>query len=96
MSVKRAMREIDSEEFAWWRAYDKVNPFGEERADLQIAQLCCLYANAHAKKGKRFKVEDFMPEFNAQPKRQSGEYIKNVFMVFAKAQNAWVKSKGKK
>ena len=48
-----------------WQAYAEVEPFGEERADLRIAQLAALIANAHRdpKRTTAFKAKDFMFDF---------------------------------
>ena len=54
MTVKEAQRRINSDEFGWWMAYDRIEPFGEERADLRIAQLCALIANIN--RSKKCKV----------------------------------------
>lgn len=65
MSVAQAQREIDSQEFAGWLAFDRVSPFGEERADLRSAIIAATFANAHrGKNTKAFTVADFTPRFD--------------------------------
>lgn len=45
-------------------AYDRIDPFGETRADLRMAVLAAVGVNTHkSKKGKNAKPKDFMPEF---------------------------------
>lgn len=45
-----------------WVQYASVEPFGEERRDYMLAQLACLYVNAHLGKNDRPKSPvDFMP-----------------------------------
>jgi len=39
MSVAEAMERIDSREFTLWRAAYRLEPWGEERADLRAATL---------------------------------------------------------
>jgi len=55
-------------------AYYRLEPFGEERADVRSAIVAAVIANANrdAKKRKRpFKISDFIPQFDAEP--QSAE-----------------------
>ena len=62
MTVAKAQREISSAEFAEWIAYDRIDPFGEERADLRAAIIAATVANAfRGKNGKTFMPVDFMP-----------------------------------
>jgi hypothetical protein len=43
-----------------------VEPWGEERADLRMAIIATIFANAHrGPKQPPFAVADFMPKFNA-------------------------------
>lgn len=45
-------------------AYDRIDPFGEWRADLRTATLAALYVNAHRAKGSSpVAIDDFMPKF---------------------------------
>ena len=51
-------------------AYDQLEPFGERRADLRMAVLASLIANANRDPDKRrepFTPADFMPRFEAEP-----------------------------
>ena len=64
MSVRAAQEEIDSAEFAEWRAYHEVDPFGEDRADLRSGIVASVVANANRTKGRAFKPGDFMPDFD--------------------------------
>lgn len=53
-----------------WVEYSKLEPFGEERADLRMAQLATLMANAWMrKKGQKpYKIQDFMFDFDGKPR----------------------------
>ena len=89
--IKQLMREIDSEEFSWWLAYYKVDPFGPERDDLRSAIQSQLLANINRdtkKKPTPFTIKDFMPDFNPkEPSRPTEEHrkaIKKKFMKFIK------------
>jgi hypothetical protein len=92
MSVRQAQAEIDSQEFAEWMAYDRVQPFGPERADMGPAQLCALFANVNRKQGSRpFKVADFMPDFLRQykhkPSKQTPGNMATIMNMFTNAHN---------
>lgn len=58
-------------EFTEWMIYSKLEPFGEERADLRAGIIAANIANAHRdrkKQPKPFTAFDFMP-FRQKPKR---------------------------
>lgn len=68
MSVKRAMREIDSQEFAGWMAYSVHEPFGPEREDQRAGMIAALIANVNRDPKKRtepYDVEDFFPRYES-------------------------------
>lgn len=46
-----------------WLAYHAIEPFDETRADLRIAQLDALVANAWFGRNKRWSPEDFLFNF---------------------------------
>ncbi len=94
MSVAEAQRQIDSQEFTSWLAYDRVSPFGDERADLRSAIITATLANANRAKGsKPFTVEDFMPNFEpAATKGQSPEAMLSLLVTHAAVHNR--KAKG--
>ncbi len=52
MSVKRAQREVDSEEFGWWMAYSLVEPFGPRRDDERAGVVAAVMRNAWRAKGE--------------------------------------------
>jgi len=55
-------------------AFDSLEPFGDERADLRIAQLSALVANAWSGEGDRpLGVLDFMPFLHEGPVGQTAE-----------------------
>lgn len=87
MSVAQAQREIDSQEFASWQAYDRIDPFGQDRADLGTATVAAVVANANRGKGvKAFQPSDFMPSFEPKP-RQSAVEIQSRMFQFAEIHN---------
>ena len=76
--VAQLQREISSREFAEWLAFYRLEPFGEERADLRMAVLAALIANVNRNPKKRrvFTPEDFMPKFEPpsdSPRGAGGE-----------------------
>lgn len=67
------LEHISSKEFAEWQAYYRLEPFGEERADIRAAMICKILADINTPKGKTHaKLEDFMPRFGA-PEPQTPE-----------------------
>lgn len=72
-------------EFAEWIAYSRVEPWGEERADLRAALICKTLADINTPKGKRpMKLEDFLLKFDQEPKTQStDEMIGTVAQISA-------------
>ena len=62
---------MTSAELAEWRAFDRVEPFGEYRADLRMGILAATIVNIN--RGKRAKPvvpRDFMP-FPREGERRS-------------------------
>ena len=64
MSVRRAQAEIDSAEFVEWCAFDRLDPYGPERADFHAGVIASTIAQAHG--ARRSKPVDFMPDFDGQ------------------------------
>lgn len=69
MSVSRAQREVDSNEFTHWKQYYRIDPRGEERADLRMGILATVLVRLLGKKSIRVDPSKFMPKFRG--KRQS-------------------------
>lgn len=64
MSVDRAMREIDSNEFTHWLAYYDIEPFGERYADLRAGSIVSALYNVHRdvkRHPKPFGPLEFLP-----------------------------------
>lgn len=83
---------MSSREFAEWRAFDQLDPFGQERGDLRNAILCQLIANALTVKGKKPSVDDFMPKFEKAHAKQTDEQMHETLMAWATQTNALRKS----
>jgi hypothetical protein len=43
--VRELLAGIDSAELTEWLAYDRIEPFGEQRADLRTGLICSTVAN---------------------------------------------------
>ena len=61
------LSRVSSRELSEWAAYYRLEPWGEERADLRIGVLDSILANLFRKKGSReYKAQDFMLNFGKQ------------------------------
>lgn len=62
-------------------AYQRIKPWGEERADLRMGVLAALTANLHRGKGQKpYTAKDFMPKFsNVQRGRELKQKLKSIF-----------------
>jgi hypothetical protein len=59
-------KELTSHQIAEWIAYDRLEPFGEPRADLRNAILCRLVASlVSTKEHPAPAIKDFMPDFDS-------------------------------
>lgn len=59
-------------EFVEWQVVDQIEPFGDRRADIHTAMLMTLLAQIHrGKRGKKRKLEDFMPDWWRDRPRQT-------------------------
>ncbi len=71
------LQRISSQEISEWIEYYKLEPFGEERADLRAGIVASTTANASRDRRKRrkpFKPNEFMPRFGTEePEAQSWE-----------------------
>lgn len=94
MSVAQAQVAVDSQEFVEWIAFEQIDPWGSERADLRFAQLCALTANMNRGKGSRLaKVSDFMFDFEKAHKQQSMAEMQARVRLYVKAHNIKVGQK---
>lgn len=76
--IRRLQNEINSEDLALYMAYDRTDPFGDERYDLGSAIICQTLARVHGV--KRTKLSDFMPNYENREKAQkTPEQIFNIF-----------------
>lgn len=61
---------MPSHKFAEWLAYERLEPFGEERADLRAAIIASSIVNVFAAKGRTVKLKDFMIDWDAEPEAE--------------------------
>jgi hypothetical protein len=68
--------QLTSRDYAEWRAYFKLEPFGDVRADARIGILSSLIANAYRdpkRKRSPYKPEDFVPRFEQGEQTQQSQ-----------------------
>ena len=82
MTVARVKCEMSESEFQSWIVYDRLHPFGDDRADMRQALTTTVLAEANSKKGQHFKIQDFLIGQGHQ--RQTAQDIKKVLMGLAK------------
>lgn len=74
--MNELLGQISSREITEWMAYDKLEPFGERRADLRAGIVASTVANVfrNAKEHPRaFRADEFMPDFERGLQRQTWE-----------------------
>lgn len=75
---------MSAEEFVEWIAFNRIEPFGEERMDWRFAQLICSMLRAL---GGKPKMADYF--WTAEPQRQSPQEVEHVLRSFFEAHQAW-------
>lgn len=69
-TVAELEQTMSGQELTEWIAYDSLEPFGDQRADLRAGIVAATMANCHRSRGDSFKPQDFMPfveKRNASP-----------------------------
>jgi len=74
---------MDSEEFTYWIALSRLEPIGLARHDAQAATICHTIAQANAPKGKKYKFEDFLLNFDKPRRVRDPKAIFNQFKMIA-------------
>lgn len=79
------MERIDSRELSEWMLYERIEPFGERRADLRAAIVAAATTNAVVqtapflkKKPALVSYTDFMPQFEASEPDPEQERIERA------------------
>lgn len=80
--MRQVQQEIDMEEFAWWAAYDALEPLTPPSAE-QVALIAATMVNMQlVRSTPRTHVEDFLPGYERQPmKPQSPQDIERNLMM---------------
>lgn len=60
MTVGELLGRASGRELTEWTAYYKLEPFGEERADVRAGVVASVIANVHRGKNRPFRPTDFM------------------------------------
>lgn len=86
--VRQLQEQISSSDFAMYRAYNNIDPFENFRFDVNSAVVSQMLAMIHGKKGSRYKLEDFIPEWYEKPKKKVDvKAVANVFDMLVARQN---------
>lgn len=84
MTVRELERRVDAREMREWMAFDRVEPFGDWRADWRLAQLTAPVANALRGKGApRFSSTDFIWKAPGPKKPMDWRAMRSVFAGIA-------------
>ena len=98
MSVARAQQEVSSREFAEWQAYDRLDPIGDERADIAAGIVASVVANTNRDERKRaepFKPGDFMANYDGRaPAREDSRVMVEKLKMGLRAAVKSKKGKG--
>ena len=86
MPVAVLQAQMSSNEFTEWLAYYRLEPFGEERADLRMAILAALIANVNSDGKKKYSPEEFMPVFDQEQEQKikQGKIVKQLLQFAGK------------
>jgi len=84
--VSFLQRWIDSKEFAEWKAFYMLEPFGPSREDERAGMMSACVVNAHKARGRLMMPEDFFPELkDGEPEEKGVEQMKaRLLKVFKK------------
>lgn len=70
---------LTARQLAEWEAYQQMEPFGEDRADMRAGIIASTIANVYLKKGaKPLSALDFMP-FVEKPKTATAARLRQFF-----------------
>jgi hypothetical protein len=90
LALGRTVAELEEtmsgRELTEWMAYDSLEPFGEQRADLRSGIVASTIANCHRSRGPAFKPQDFMP-FVEKPSADPATALHALRKAFGKGGN---------
>jgi hypothetical protein len=93
MTVREAQERIDSREFAEWIAYDRMDPIGQDRADLRAALVSATVARSIG--GGKAEINDFMLKFEPRENPKPKDWRTLRANMLALVKNSGRKRKGK-
>lgn len=82
------MERMSAEEFLEWMAFDRIEPFGDRRTDLNFALIRTQMANMMRSKDQpAYKLDEFMLRFDHDPDKpkQTPERILSIMKMLAAA-----------
>ena len=95
MTVEELLSKISSRELTEWMEYAKIEPLSDERNDAMIGVLSALVANALSdKKGKKYKPEDFIPDYGVEKEQTVEEQMKALGVKMPKEKVELLDHKG--
>jgi hypothetical protein len=68
-------------------AYDRIEPFGDTRGDLQAGIVAATVANSVRTRGKAAQPSDYMPDFTPKA-AQTPEQMAIILQQFTQLHNA--------
>lgn len=94
-SVRRAQREVASDEFTEWIAFEELEPDPQEITAVLLAQLLARVFNFTRSKGERSRSPiDFLPHLKRDlRKAQTPKKMKTLLKGFARMHNAAIEAK---
>lgn len=91
MTVEKLLTTTTAKELLEWQAYDSIQPFGDERADLRAASIRHAVIAVHAKKkSDQPKLADCMLKFEAK-KKQTESQIEQLLKSLVRAKGGEIK-----
>lgn len=80
MTISEMNLRMSAGELNQWRAFERLAPFGDIRADLRNGVLCTIVSNAL---GGRSRPGDYILEFDPNEKQMTSEDIMGQLRAYA-------------
>lgn len=75
---------MNAREFAYWIAYDRIQPFGSAREDHRAGTIAAAFVNMHIKPGrKHLNWLDFFPSYKVNEPLDWQELLTKVTTINA-------------
>ena len=66
------LERMPASEFNEWMILEKIEPFGDRRADVLAGMICSIIANVNrGPKARPMPVDKFIPKWEEQPRQQT-------------------------